>query len=74
MENDVYDMADEERSIIGESISMYVGSPTHRLLQGTKGRFKDNSRKQSAVGASHIPEGRKESLVYVEEMLEIPPP
>lgn len=42
MENDVHNIADEERSVMEEFILMYVASPAPRLLHSAKDRVKGN--------------------------------
>ena len=59
VENDAHDIADDQRSVMEESISTSVASPAHKLLNNAKGRGKGKLREQSADSVSATPKGRK---------------
>ncbi|KAI0735329.1 SNF2 family N-terminal domain-containing protein [Earliella scabrosa] len=59
VERDNGDLADDQRSVIDEPISMIGVSPAHKLVTNAKGRGKGKQREQSADSVSATPKQRK---------------
>ena len=59
VERDNGDIADDQRSVIDEPISMVGVSPAHKLVTNAKGRGKGKQREQSTDSVSATPKQRK---------------